>query len=140
MIINKRFAFFFTLLVILTNFLWFSTSSISFASIRFGYVPNATIGFSLIKHNKSNGFNINFNLGNNFYLKLNDNISVFAGLNTGVNGVLWQNHNTINGNNDTNNNGQHFQYIKDEYTNAQSYADEILQYMIGKANQNIKKI
>ena len=140
MIINKRFVFFFTLLVILTNFLWFSTSSISFASIRFGYVPNATIGFSLIKHNKSNGFNINFNLGNNFYLKLNDNISVFAGLNTGVNGVLWQNHNTINGNNDTNNNGQHFQYIKDEYTNAQSYADEILQYMIGEANQNIKKI
>ena len=88
MTINKKFAVFLSSLVVLTNFSWLS--SISFASIRFSYIPNATIGFSLLRHSKNNNFNINFNLGNNFYLKLNDKISLFAGANIGIIGLFYK--------------------------------------------------
>ena len=180
MTINKKFAVFLSSLVVLTNFSWLS--SISFASIRFSYIPNATIGFSLLRHSKNNNFNINFNLGNNFYLKLNDKISLFAGANIGIIGLLNQNNrttlpqytsinaianeqsaNTSNtggndgtagtltnnntGNDEQINNGlnddiitneNQFQYIKNEYPDAETYANEIRAKLISQANKNIK--
>ena len=166
---------------ILTNILWFANSSLSIATIRFGYIPNATIGFSLLKHNKNNDFNINFNLGNNFYLKLNDKMALFAGANIGISGLLNQNNratlpqytsinsianqqsaNTSNvGDNDgttgastKNNTGDdeqihnglngniidnegNFKYIKNEYPNAETYANDIRSDLINQANENI---
>ena len=167
---------------ILTNILWFANSSLSIATIRFGYIPNATIGFSLLKHNKNNDFNINFNLGNNFYLKLNDKMALFAGANIGISGLLNQNNratlpqytsinsiankqsaNTSNvGDNDgatgasTNNNTVNdeqihnglngniidnegnFKYIKNEYPNAETYANEFRSSLINQANEKIE--
>lgn len=167
---------------ILTNILWFANSSLSIATIRFGYIPNATIGFSLLRHSKNNNFNINFNLGNNFYLKLNDKMALFAGANIGISGLLNQNNratlpqytsinsianqqsaNTSNvGDNDgatgasTNNNTvnneqihnglngniidneSNFKYIKNEYPNAETYANEIRSALINQANENIE--
>ena len=167
---------------ILTTILWFTNSSLSIATIRFGYIPNATIGFSLLKHNKNNDFNINFNLGNNFYLKLNDKMALFAGANIGISGLLNQNNratlpqytsinsitnqqsaNTSNvddndgtagtltknntGNNEQIHNGlnydiiineNQFQYIKNEYPNAETYANEIRSALINQANENIE--
>ena len=166
---------------ILTNILWFANSSLSIATIRFGYIPNATIGFSLLKHNKNNDFNINFNLGNNFYLKLNDKMALFAGANIGISGLLNQNnratlpqytsinsianqqsantsnvgdnngttgtstknntendeqiHNGLNGN--IIDNEGNFKYIKNEYPNAETYANEIRSTLINQANENI---
>ena len=114
MIINKRFVAFLPSFVVLTIFSWSSTPLISFASIKFGYVPNATISFSLLKNNKNNNFNINFNLGNNLYLKLNDKISLFAGANIGMSGILSQNNKSASMQYTSINIDDNFKYIKNE--------------------------
>lgn len=168
--INKRLCQFLSAKFFLLSFCYFAHSSISLASISFDYIPNATIGFSWSKYNANNDFNINFNLGNNFYLKLSDKISIFAGINAGTSGKLNNNHNitaqlqniatnAINTDNNktgnkvnavSNNNANNditqqladanFKYIKDEYTNAQGYANEIRQNMIQRANEDITTI